>query len=219
MGLMQFLAVGRSVDRVDDGSARYKMMQQNLLPKFGGPKKPADAGVEETQQAGPEAATESPKTGRAPKTRKSSSPFDDAAAKAARPRVFRRVLARLGIGQRALAQEPRVGVISDVARGGRSEGRRGFFRNPFSRGVKPKTELRVVQTELLLDAVKPVRNDLNDTDLEVVATRARSVEPSAAGASSPTRPTDLGSAVDRHETPEESTLGGVKVQVIGIGKP
>ena len=50
-----------------------------------------------------------------------------------------------------------------------SIGRWSLFKNPFAgrgqaRAVKPP-----VQCELSLDAVKPVRNDLSDSDVEVVA--------------------------------------------------
>src|SRR6185295_10159303 len=50
MGLSQLLAVSRSVRTIKDGPARYKMTQQNLLPKFAaeraGPNRPEASGTE-----------------------------------------------------------------------------------------------------------------------------------------------------------------------------
>jgi len=53
-------------------------------------------------------------------------------------------------------------------------GRWTLFSNPFNRSsrTRSKTDAGPVQTELSLDAVKPVRNDLSDSDLEVVAGKA-----------------------------------------------
>lgn len=60
-------------------------------------------------------------------------------------------------------------------------GRWTMFRNPFSKSSKPANPPRgAVQGELGLDLVKPVRNDLTDSDLLVVA--GRSVSASGAGA-------------------------------------
>ena len=56
-------------------------------------------------------------------------------------------------------------------------GRWTLFRNPFAKAPKPEAATRApVQSELLLDAVKPVRNDLSDSDLELVQAARRSAE-------------------------------------------
>ena len=77
---------------------------------------------------------------------------------------------------------------------------------------------RAVQAELLLDAVKPVRNDLCDSDLEVVAPCARSGD-AATTEKSPTRDTGSESAADRPELRDEPAWARVKEQVFGVGKP
>ena len=53
-------------------------------------------------------------------------------------------------------------------------GRWTLFSNPFNRSSKGrlKTDAGPVQTELSLDGVKPVRNDLSESDLEVVPVKA-----------------------------------------------
>ena len=55
-----------------------------------------------------------------------------------------------------------------------TSGRWTLFSNPFNRSSKTKykTDAGPVQTELSLDGVKPVRNDLSDSDLEVVRVTA-----------------------------------------------
>src|SRR5882672_11502177 len=49
-------------------------------------------------------------------------------------------------------------------------GRWTLFKNPFSKVANPKAAEAPTQGELSLDTVKPVRNDLSDSDLEVVPT-------------------------------------------------
>src|SRR5262245_35216039 len=46
MGLSQLLAVSRSVRTIKDGPARYKMTQQNLLPRFGTEKPAGESPVD-----------------------------------------------------------------------------------------------------------------------------------------------------------------------------
>ena len=55
-------------------------------------------------------------------------------------------------------------------------GRWTSMRNPFAAKPAPKTEATMVQTEMRLDAVKPVRNDLSDADLELVPARQSELE-------------------------------------------
>lgn len=57
-------------------------------------------------------------------------------------------------------------------------GRWTFFRNPFSCAPKPKMAEGPVQGELSLDSVRPVRNDLSDSDFEIT----RRTRPKAATA-------------------------------------
>jgi hypothetical protein len=67
-------------------------------------------------------------------------------------------------------------------------GRWNFFRNPFGnmspKPSRPVEPIAPVQGELSLDAVRPVRNDLTDSDVMVIrgpkgASEAASVQPSA----------------------------------------
>ena len=57
-------------------------------------------------------------------------------------------------------------------------GRWTVFQKPFFRTPKPEVSAAPVQGELSLDTVTPVRNDLSDSDLEVVGTgRVEPVSP------------------------------------------
>lgn len=47
-------------------------------------------------------------------------------------------------------------------------GRWTLFKNPFGKRSKPVEPVAPVQGELLLDMVRPIRNDLSDSDLELV---------------------------------------------------
>jgi hypothetical protein len=213
---MQFLAVGRSVDRIGDGSTRYKMTRQKLLPKFGSASKRAGPDGLETPEIVPSAtaklrAPQSPAAERPVATGEPLSPLKFAAAKTVRPGILRRALLKLGIVKQVMTEEP--GPSSRVAEPKR---RSGFFKNPFARGTKPWSELRVVQTELRLDAVKPVRNDLSDTDLEVVASRPCSVVAAAPSAAGPANPI---SSAGGPASPEEPAWGRARDQVFGAGKP
>ena len=50
-------------------------------------------------------------------------------------------------------------------------GRWTIFKNPFTRKPRPEINAVTVQGELALGAVKPVRNDLTDSDLEIIGTK------------------------------------------------
>ena len=88
-------------------------------------------------------------------------------------------------------------------------GRWTLFKNPFSRTPKPKPVEAPAQSELSLDQVKPVRNDLSDADLELVRPLKRAVE-------------KVVPATERVEpvaaAPEGAAWGRIKTQYFGAGK-
>ena len=94
-------------------------------------------------------------------------------------------------------------------------GRWTLFKNPFVRRVKTLEPSAPVQGELLLDMVKPVRNDLSDSDIEVVP--ARRSEPV-----SPVRLSEPRLRVEEKEEnqapPSTAAWDRVKNQVFGVGK-
>jgi hypothetical protein len=116
----------------------------------------------------------------------------------------------------AVEPGPRVGAASavDVPVQPYPMGRWTLFKNPFVRRVKSVEPVAPVQGEFSLDMVKPVRNDLSDSDIEVVPA-ARRNEPA-----SPIRLPE--SRVNPQETdPDDAPPAAwdrVKNQVFGAGK-
>ena len=96
------------------------------------------------------------------------------------------------------------------------QGRWTIFRNPFGGALaKSKAVQAPVQGELSLDAVKPVRNDLSDSDLEVIrVSRPAPVEPVAV------TPVVLTPPAASAEPPEPAgpVWDRLKTQFFGAGK-
>jgi hypothetical protein len=88
-------------------------------------------------------------------------------------------------------------------------GRWTLFKNPFSKAPKPKAIETRAQPELSLDMVKPVRNDLSDTDLELVQPAKCTSEKDGPA----TRPVGLVTAA-----PERAAWDRIKTQLFGAGK-
>ena len=155
MSLLRLLTVGRSLGLIRDRPSRYKMTQQSLLPKFG-PAKADETGVLE-RDANLKVADGSPAGNESP-----TAAIDANAAK--RKKTMTTI-------ETEFPATPKQAYPA---------GRWTIFRNPFGSAVaKPQPAVQgknPVQGELLLDAVKPVCNDLSDSDLEVVRTeRAKPV--------------------------------------------
>ncbi len=143
MGLSQLLAVGRSVRTIKDGPARYKMTQQNLLPKFGG-ERAAEARATEIvsprAEAVPVSAQSEPSAASATETEEGCDEGDPGPGKAA---LFVEATKKL---------RPFSGW--------------SLFRNPFGQFLAREARSGPWQTELLLGSVKPMRNDLSDSSFE-----------------------------------------------------
>jgi hypothetical protein len=165
MGLMQLLAVGRSLGKIGDQPSRYKMTQQTLLPRFGSVKAPEEqvpvVGSNNQKPAKPALKQSSPGFAAANDRKKMS---------AVQPKPQETEVPK------AVAAKPAFPL-----------GRWTLFKNPFSKTPKPKPkpEEAVVQSELSLDMVRPVRNDLTDADLELVQPPKRSQEKNTLQATQP----------------------------------
>jgi hypothetical protein len=162
MGFTQLLAANRSLRNIKDGPSRYKMTQANLLPKFGAEK---DAREAKPCVAGTVAAGG---------IAKADVPFMPVAAERA-----------------SRAPVPAPGGVRPVSQKTLQPSRVWpRFRNPFG-GAAGKSEPAPVQTEMLLETVKPVRNSLGDDEFEPAriprdAVRAAATAPVAA----PIRPAE-----------------------------
>ena len=85
----------------------------------------------------------------------------------------------------------------------------GRHRGQPAKPIIPRFTKQPVQSELSLDKIKVVRNDLSDADLEVVTAR----QPAAPTISAPGPRSEEGTGV------AQSTLGRVTTRIFGAGKP
>ena len=143
MRIMRLLAVGQSIIGVKDGPSRYKMAEQNLLPKFASATRPLASGL----------------------TIKSARPGDGSVAKANKTEnASFAAKARTDGSPAAIKPCVPAKTAAIPAKGPLSL----FKQNPFVSRPATKINRLPVQAELSLDAVKVVRNDLSDADLEIV---------------------------------------------------
>jgi len=171
MGFMKLLGTSQAFGRILDRPSRYRLTQQSLLPKFGGEK-------------GPESVVGLKPNGSPlmPPVQNAGTTPPVAVKVGLLSRIFRR---RTNKTMNTVEADPSMASASAPPKPEHAFpfGRWTLFRNPINRVPPPPKswpDAGPVQGELLLDAVKPVRNDLNDSDLEVVqAALQRAPEPAA----------------------------------------
>jgi len=151
MSLMRLLTVGRSIGAIKDQPSRYKMTEQNLLPKFG------PVGEAEAKPASP---TPQIVVRKVELLKNRFSTWKKMLKLKTSPGAFKKV---------AADQQP-IAVV-DVPKAAFPSGRWSMIRNPFGSRKTEQTPSLARQGELSLDLVKPIRNDLRDADLEVVPAR------------------------------------------------
>lgn len=137
MGLSQLLAASRTVRNIKNHPSRFKMTQQNLLPKFGAER------ADEPQSAGEAGGADE---------------------QVAEPVMNASVAVEQGRNEPAPA---RVVAVAEAVKKLRPFGSWSLFKNPFRKAETRKIEARPAQAELLLDLVKPVRNDLSEVGFEL----------------------------------------------------
>jgi hypothetical protein len=147
MSLKQFLAVGRSVVGMRQDRSPYEMRAATLLPRFKPNPRTAVEKTDAKESVVPAKKNESSFLKRWNPFRKRNSAINK------------------------VNVEEEVGEIE----GGDSKSGKSIFRKSFfpARGKKQgelaKPVRTLIQSELSLEAVRVVRNDLSDTDLEIVA--------------------------------------------------
>jgi hypothetical protein len=154
MGLMQLLTVGRSLGRISDEPSRYRMAQQSLLPKFGSVN-----------------ALEQRVRGLSEKT---NPVFVKTEVK--KPEIATATNDRKNMNADQPSSQVTTAPNAAAPRPAFPRGRWSLFKNPFSKSPRPTASTTPVQSELSLDAVKPVRNDLRDADMEGAQAARRQVE-------------------------------------------
>jgi hypothetical protein len=179
MSLLRLLATGKSLVGMQDTGSRYQMRTRNLLPKFGSAKNPfaqppPNAGTSggsatsssaklETgslfEPAAPEPAPREPV--KAPPIKESNMPAKQPVAAALPAKVE---------AKQAASPPP----VTPSSKPGRWS---GWVKklNPLSllpplrgAGGRSRPARKHVQTELTLEKVRVVRNDLSDSDMEII---------------------------------------------------
>lgn len=192
MGLMQLLAVSRSLGKISDEPNRYKMTPQSLLPKFG------MAGKVERANAGSRTGAEASGEPR----RSAETGFDghNPQSRGEKMQTMKTIEAEVSEAQVA---------SQSLANQAFPLGRWTLFKNPFSRAPKLASPESPQAGQLMLDLVKPVRNDLSDSDLEMVP----------AGGSEPATTTQvLGPVSTASVKSSELVWTQIKAQFFGAGK-
>ena len=165
MSLMKLLSVSHSFVGGRNQSGRYKMAEQSLLPKFAPVGRPIslapirDPAVAPAQHKSDktESATSAPGFA-------SANPMPAVEYPPGKTPSFVGPMARTIA---AVTPQPSAAVCLNAVPASTNWFR--FGKNPFTHLRTERTGPQTpVQTELSLDAVRPVRNDLSDADLEVV---------------------------------------------------
>lgn len=172
MGFMKLLGTSHAFGRILDRPSRYRLTQQSLLPKFGVEKRlGSDTGPD--LKCLPFARTSKAEdSGVAPPAIKKMGPLS---------KIFRRGKKKI---MNTVEADPSMASASAPSKPEHvfPFGRWTLFKSPFNRvpTMTPKSDVGPVQGELLLDEVKPVRNDLNESDLEVVMPLPKKAEEATA---------------------------------------
>lgn len=202
MGLMKLLAVGRSIGRFGNDRSPFKMTQQSLLPKFGSvkaPEQPARGSGEKRNQAFAQPA-------------QPAEPVVPANAATGNKTMNAVQVEPTAPAAAAVTAKP----VAD--RPAFPRGRWTLFRNPFAKSGKAKSTATPVQTELLLDSVKPVRNDLSDSDLEVVRVQPKPAPVVSVATETAAAPLDAASAESQADETDPVMWSRIKNQFLGAGK-
>jgi hypothetical protein len=194
MSLLRLLAAGKSLVGIKDANGRYRVTEQRLLPKFASKRNPfrATTRPEEAQSPRQAAAAETGVAEQQP----AEEPTSPQAQAWVPPAPSRGPAS--GNGSRWAGQ-----LVAKLKR---------LAPKRSSKPVKPailRFTKPLVQAELSLDSVKVVRNDLTDSDLEIVPAK-----PPVAPPSSP----PAGALPTRRGFPPESPFAKVTGRFFGASK-
>src|SRR5579872_27125 len=183
MSLLRLLTAGKSLVGLKKSESRYHLPAASSLPRFGSKKNPFRATVF-PEKGEPAAAEESPSG--------QPQPFGSS-AEVAPSNARRGGEPSPGSSDRENGQEPPARIIPSDSKSeavskpptsGPAATRPGFKAFLLWRRIKPRSlasfsSRPMVQGELSLDAVKVIRNDLSESDLEVVQSRKAEVSKDA----------------------------------------
>ena len=180
MSLIRLLTTGRSLVNIPDGDSRYRVTSQRLLPHFGARQNPFSCGdkAEPVRTAPGTPGEHAPKV-EPPPARVASASMTEREAAPARKAESRTALAKSKLHALTAVLRRCAAALLDGCKARLA----ALFARRRSRAAKPaipRFDKTPVQTELSLDRIKVLRNDLCDADLEVVP--AKPPTPSAAPA-------------------------------------
>ena len=151
MSWMQYLAVSHSFSSIDNRPTRFRMRDEYLLPRFS--RTPDSEVTQESAGAGVSEPGQTEESNRA-EMKGSAMPNN--------------------------IVEP-VNESAASTQAAYPGGRWRIWRNPFGQNSTTKAAATPVQTELRLEAVKVVRNDLTDSDLLLISPQPPVGAPNRAG--------------------------------------
>lgn len=177
MSLVRLLTAGKSLVGIQDLKSRYRSVDPRALPKFGSEKK---INAEIARESGVRASVAKSKAEaskadvnvaadrnvRAPLAEKNIAPVADRNANAS--------TAEDKVPVKAARQDRSSGWVSQL---GSKLSSLVSQRPKAARNAIPRLSAVPVQGELSLENIKVVRNDLSDTDLEIVTKKSAQPEP------------------------------------------
>jgi hypothetical protein len=190
MSLMRLLTAGKSLVGSANPESRYRMYKRGLLPKFGSGKNPFMAAHSEGQEANSPVAQQAKPVEVAANLKETKRlPVLEASAAVGK-------LTQSAPGLKRAPESKFLGPRRWMQK------LKGFIFRPRARtpakSALPRFNQPPIQGELSLEKVKVVRNDLSDTDFEVVPAKLPQVEASSGPAAEEPAPPELaGSAVGR----------------------
>ncbi|MDB6121927.1 MAG: hypothetical protein JWQ71_920 [Pedosphaera sp.] len=185
MSLGRFLAAGRSLVGMKDMDSRYQMRSKNLLPKFGSGRNPfCNTPKAESAKA---VVAEAPTTPELPKTE----PIVAVTSPLLESEELKAVESVEEIKPMAAPEKTELKNVNASAPTKKEPMQFGKWlkklnllsylpiRKPGMKAIAVKPARTHVQTELSLEKVKVMRNDLSDTDLELVRAKKSAAQPKA----------------------------------------
>ena len=177
MSLLRLLTAGKSLVGSQNPQSRYHLSRRPALPRFGGKQNPFRATTlpEAAQSAAPAPMvqpTEPAQVLALARTENCSMPLAQA------PEAAATNVAGSAPGSEPIASSARPGFgIGALARyAGKFKSWLALGRRPAGGRTRPRLAKPMVQCELSLERVRVVRNDLSDSDVEIVARSAPAAE-------------------------------------------
>lgn len=212
MSLLRLLTAGRSLVGLKESERRFLVTRQRLLPKFVSGRNPFGKSAQEPQQT---AKTQRREEGA---DKPQEQPIQEPVSAALEPQTSAKnnyIVPTPAPPERTELSAPSGNSTASLQQGGSIvnalAGQLGRFgarmrkllvwrRTPSARSPIPRFNKQLVQGELSLDRVRVVRNDLSDTDLEIVRSAPQK------GASEPGRAKEK----EQSAAPQPATSGLVR---------